>query len=399
MPTYDRKRRKWLDYQRETGQGFRMSPEEAEPLRVKLLAYHDAGMSYQAMGDASGMRCSTITSFLFGHGNGNGGIQRHRYETLMAMPFVEPTGKRYGSQGTHDPRLAARRLVALRVAGWPVGVLLTMIECHNRGNFQKLCNGRAKRIGPVPFREIAELYEKLKDVDPLDWGVGLRATRVAKAYVLGLPGPSCWDDDTIDDPEAIPEWTGACGTEEGYRVHVRETIFNNNPLPLCDPCRTAVETRPASQPLKVILNHENLAAAMKASPKPMKALAREVFGDAKAHTDTLYRWRDGTRAPRYAGQVQLLADALDVSPGYLMDEEAMKVEASKPVVGHGMFNPYVVRAALEMDGLSMQKAARLCGVSEASVYQWLRQQAKPSDPKKLKGLADHFGVTVEVFYQ
>src|SRR5690606_19251844 len=104
-----------------------------------------------------------------------------------------------------------------------------------------------------------------------------------------------------------------------------------------------------------VLKRDNMIEALKASPKPVKAIAREVLGEGSNARDTLYRWRDGSRNPRNVGLVQRLADALDVPVGHLLDEEAMEAEANAPAVGHGEFNPYVLRAAMEMGGMSQHK--------------------------------------------
>ncbi|WP_307169156.1 hypothetical protein [Streptomyces sp. B3I7] len=42
-----------------------------------------------------------------------------------------------------------------------------------------------------------------------------------------------WDD--IDDPQAVPDWTGYCGTDRGYWTHRRLK------LPMCARCQTAHE--------------------------------------------------------------------------------------------------------------------------------------------------------------
>ncbi|MCZ0974983.1 hypothetical protein O1L55_34520 [Streptomyces albulus] len=39
----------------------------------------------------------------------------------------------------------------------------------------------------------------------------------------------------LDDPAAIPEWTGCCGTDRGYHLHRAEH------LPMCSPCQGAHE--------------------------------------------------------------------------------------------------------------------------------------------------------------
>jgi plasmid maintenance system antidote protein VapI len=46
-------------------------------------------------------------------------------------------------------------------------------------------------------------------------------------------GPLAWDD--IDDPNAVPDWTGHCGTDRGWWLHRLEKI------PVCPPCQAAHE--------------------------------------------------------------------------------------------------------------------------------------------------------------
>lgn len=210
-----------------------------------------------------------------------------------------------------------------------------------------------------------------------------------------------WDGDTLDDPDASPEWTGACGTAEGYRIHIRETIFEGNPLPLCDRCREVVESRPPDWAPTVVLKRDNLNAAIAASPKTVTAIACEALGEGGNARDTLYRWRDGSRHPRHVGLVQRLADVLDVPIGHILDEEAMEAEASTPLVGGGEFNPYVLRVAMELGGMSQQKMSMVKGsqASSGAIGKWLKGEMKPSSKDKVKPIARYFGVDVEVFYQ
>lgn len=55
----------------------------------------------------------------------------------------------------------------------------------------------------------------------------------ARALREGWAPLSAWDDDTINDPHALPEWTGYCGTDLGWWKH---TINN---IPVCPPCEAA----------------------------------------------------------------------------------------------------------------------------------------------------------------
>src|SRR5690606_40281199 len=60
---------------------------------------------------------------------------------------------------------------------------------------------------------------------------------------------------SIDDPDAFPEWTGACGTVHGRQVHMREKI------PMCDPCRKAHAER-AAELKEYTFDHARLVELM-----------------------------------------------------------------------------------------------------------------------------------------
>ncbi|MFF5973661.1 helix-turn-helix domain-containing protein [Streptomyces sp. NPDC012769] len=127
-----------------------------------------------------------------------------------------------------------RRLRAMIAAGYPQHWLAE----HTGRRVAQLNNFLVKEreyVSAAHAADVEQLYRKYADTDPVTVGV----TSKAKAYSLGVarkrgyPPGTCWDDDTIDDPAAIPEWTGACGSERGYQIHWREKI------PSCEPCRLA----------------------------------------------------------------------------------------------------------------------------------------------------------------
>lgn len=62
-------------------------------------------------------------------------------------------------------------------------------------------------------------------------GPSQKAARRAASQQWAPPG--AWDDDTIDDPTATPDWTGHCGTDVGWWLH------SVNNIPVCDRCEAA----------------------------------------------------------------------------------------------------------------------------------------------------------------
>ena len=103
-----------------------------------------------------------------------------------------------------------------------------------RGNLMILLKSR-EHVHHGTYAKVRDLYEKLQHVDPRDHGVTEGDMRRAKTWASkkGCAPISCWDDDTIDDPEAWPEWTGLCGTLRGRKLHYEYKI------PLCHNCRMA----------------------------------------------------------------------------------------------------------------------------------------------------------------
>lgn len=90
-----------------------------------------------------------------------------------------------------------RRVQALMVMGWRIQ------DIEDRSGVRAL-HGRLydrQRIAAVDYRRIAALYDELWDAK----GPSRKGAR--KAASIGYAPPLAWDDDTIDDPKAVPvEW-------------------------------------------------------------------------------------------------------------------------------------------------------------------------------------------------
>jgi hypothetical protein len=140
--------------------------------------------------------------------------------------------------GTVPAAGSIRRIQALGVTGWPLGRLaretgLTQyrIEC--------LAAGLPDTVTVDVARAVAAVYARYSGASPGLCGVShihARAAR-ARAAAEGWAPAAAWDDDLIDDPDAIPQWTGHCGTVRGALIHERDH------LPLCPPCKRAVAQR------------------------------------------------------------------------------------------------------------------------------------------------------------
>ncbi|MFJ9374401.1 hypothetical protein [Streptomyces sp. NPDC101455] len=129
-----------------------------------------------------------------------------------------------------------RRVQALMVAGFPLAR-----QAREAG----VTPGRLTRTltaATVPAdlaRTVAAVYARYSMASPGLCGVSHIHARAARdrATAARWPPAAAWDDGTIDDPAAVPQWTGHCGTAKGVDIHERHSI------PLCPPCEGALDRR------------------------------------------------------------------------------------------------------------------------------------------------------------
>lgn len=393
---HERRADLWRKYQREMGKPRTVLPHEQDELVAKVKAMHDeAGMTEQQIADATGGRVSMRTvNDIFR--DGKTACYRETYDAIMSAEFVSPAknGARLSPLGT------ARRLQALRANGWPLkSGVLTEMSGIKPPMLQRLCSGKQKQVFFCTHRAVKEMYEKLQYADPSDYGVSEESIRKAKTWgeKAGYAPSTCWDEDTIEDPAAKPEWTGACGSWAGYRIHIRETFFLGNSLPLCGPCREAVETKPVEHD-RFDFNRERFAELLDLSGIPIKTLAARMglYDDAGIH-----RWRTGYYKPQYRHTVENLADQLQCETYELLTDEFRRDECPPlwPVVAAGEFNPYSVRIVLDLAEVRHSRAADVAHVSRTSMGNWLCGRSKPPRREVFQRLADHIGVSIDAFYQ
>jgi transcriptional regulator with XRE-family HTH domain len=88
-----------------------------------------------------------------------------------------------------------RRLQALAAIGWSYPELAA--RCHVARSTLAKWTTRAT-VYTATARTVADLYEQLHDTP----GSSVKSSR--RAAAAGWPPPIAWDDDTIDDPTAVP---------------------------------------------------------------------------------------------------------------------------------------------------------------------------------------------------
>jgi len=164
-----------------------------------------------------------------------------------------------------------RRIQALLCKGYPYVFLAGQLGCTNQVFHRRMVTDSRARVEASFAREVASLYDKLLRTTPEVQGVSDHGMKLALATAQrhGFAPDHTWDPDTIDDPDAIPEWTGACGTPEGYYIHLTENLrvlTEKGPrggarrTVLCQPC---VSARAGAEGVQSVTDTEGIISALR----------------------------------------------------------------------------------------------------------------------------------------
>ncbi|WP_052692352.1 hypothetical protein [Gordonia sihwensis] len=116
-------------------------------------------------------------------------------------PLEAPDSVLVDSVGT------VRRLQALAVLGWSYGALAERLGT-TRTALGPVVAGHTKHVKAQRARAVRDLYNELS----MTFGGSARTVTVARKN--GWVAPLAWDDDTIDDPAALPDTSTATVTTE-----------------------------------------------------------------------------------------------------------------------------------------------------------------------------------------
>ncbi|KPI09902.1 hypothetical protein OV450_3393 [Actinobacteria bacterium OV450] len=212
-----------------------------QPAQTVLRRLQAQGMTAEQMSAQCGIHWSRLRQIARGYSRINdpegtrlNKIRLRTHEAIMTLEYEQPT---YG--GAKVPaEWVTRRLQALAALGFNARLLAGMLGWEGDSAHKMLSDltrgrRRERHVVWTTYKQVADLYDKLKDATPEDHDGAYRPQTIrAWARKNRYAPPHCWDDDTINDVDAIPEWTGMCGTIEGWRIHQREYI-----LPICPPCQ------------------------------------------------------------------------------------------------------------------------------------------------------------------
>lgn len=292
-------RRKKERYLRDTGRPMLVRGEPHQRMQRKIRSYHARGMSYVQMAAQTGLPERTVRE---SDASFRRGMKRATFTALAAMTFEEPEDHIW------VPALGTRRrLGGLWRDGYPMPFLSDALEYGNRRYMQSVVIGdkASSYVRAKTRRDVEELSERLVGTTPEAFGIESRKVKFCRTFAAkrDLAPSHCWDSETIDDPLALPEWTGMCGTPDGALIHERDDI------PLCRPCLLAggSDRKFDGQKLKVLRLKHGL------SQRKLEAL----LGLTKGHC---HHWENGRYAPRKQVLARLLS-ALDATFEDVMEDE------------------------------------------------------------------------------
>lgn len=294
---------------RQMGRPSKVTPEEFAAARRLLLRARATGMDDQMINVQLGLKIGNTVVWKIRTGAAKG-MLRSTYERIMTLrpEAVEssphktrtkiPDGAQVSAVGTQ------RRLQALRCDGFNNIVLAERLGVTSEAVSDMAVRPRAI-VYYSTYREVKELYDALDGKTPSDLGVPVFAQKKARTFALryGATPRHTWDRDTIDDPRAVPEWTGMCGELEGYRIHRREGI------PVCPACREAWAGRRKDN---VIPEYRFSGALFKELRLARGYSQKKLELASGLSTGQIHHWENGQSDPR-ATSLEKVLSVLDAT--------------------------------------------------------------------------------------
>lgn len=186
----------------------------------------------------SGVARTTLSCHLHGRAGTTSRETISRVLAVRLLPgdFITSTDRGRG----------ARRIINGLVAkGWTHAALAEYVPNAPRAVTALAAYGGYRTIPAEVYEEYMRMAEKLDTANPLDHGVALKSAKRNRSLAKrnGHAPLGCWDLDTIHEEDAIPDWTGACGTASGYYLHLKHDLYvrreGDKRFVLCSACCTA----------------------------------------------------------------------------------------------------------------------------------------------------------------
>lgn len=187
---------------------------DAEPVREHLRNLRACGIGLRRIAEVLGVDRKRLQAVLTGRPERGTGPQKQvRPDFAAAVMAIQPSLDLMGSStpvgavGTH------RRLQALVKAGWPQHHLAVALGRSDTAFGELL---RRQQVLVRNVRAVRALYDEWWRLNPLEHGVGNQAYGRARnqAARMNWAPVGAWDENTIDDPAAMPDLGAKVGRAE-----------------------------------------------------------------------------------------------------------------------------------------------------------------------------------------
>lgn len=179
---------------------------DAAPVRAHIRGLQAAGLGWKRVADRAGLAESVVWKLIYGDPKrGQASSKRVRRRTARAILAVTCDLDALGAT-VHVPAVGTvRRLQALVAIGWSKSKLAAMLD-KLPTNLGKTMHSEQVAAGTA--RAVRDLYDRLWDRPPpaFTWSERQSAARARNlARRNGWVPPLAWDDEALDDPEAVPQ--------------------------------------------------------------------------------------------------------------------------------------------------------------------------------------------------
>lgn len=176
---------------------------DAEPVRQHVIALQASGLGWQRVAAMAGVSDNVVGHLLYRR-QGREPSRRMRPENAEKILAVRASLDVLGGTVKVDGTGTRRRLQALIARGWSQSSLAQFIGMFPTNFYRTLHGAMVYASTAVAVRD---LYERLWDQTPPESTRYEKSTAArARTYAVrrGYAPPLAWDDDSIDDPEAVP---------------------------------------------------------------------------------------------------------------------------------------------------------------------------------------------------
>ncbi|WP_327307949.1 hypothetical protein OG730_34755 [Streptomyces sp. NBC_01298] len=209
---YDKKRRVF----NATGRTLMV---DTAPVAVHLKELFDAGAGWNQIAAAAQSSTATVHSILTGRVTQCRRVTARKLLAVKAQDVI-PAKRPVNACGS------IRRMHALLALGH-TNKAITIASGVEHSMLSDLINERLA----IVTRHVAERIDL--GFRTLAGRQGTSARSINRARRNNWAPAAAWDEESIDDPAAHPEWTGHCGTDRGFWTHRLQKIL------MCQPCEQA----------------------------------------------------------------------------------------------------------------------------------------------------------------